>query len=70
MSRAGVLLRLLLAVLLLAGQTLLFAGAAAAAEQEITSAGPLTRIIVSDTLSCQVAHRDDEAFEFFPSFST
>ncbi|MGI8928807.1 MAG: FGLLP motif-containing membrane protein [Candidatus Limnocylindrales bacterium] len=40
-----------------------------AAEQSITSAGPLSRIIVSDTLSCQVAHRDDDQFEFYPSGS-
>ncbi len=36
---------------------------------EITSGGPLTRIIVTTDLSCQVAHRDDEEFEFFPSSS-
>ena len=33
--------------------------------QEITSPGPLTRIIVNNTLSCQVAHRDDDQFEFY-----
>ena len=33
--------------------------------EEITSSGPLTRIIVSNTLTCQVAHRDDEEFELF-----
>lgn len=32
---------------------------------EITSEGPLTRIIVSPDLNCQVAHRDDVSFEFF-----
>jgi hypothetical protein len=37
--------------------------------QQITSAGPLTRIIVSADLSCQVAHREDDQFEFFPSGS-
>jgi hypothetical protein len=37
--------------------------------QQITSAGPLTRIIVSADLSCQVAHREDAQFEFFPSES-
>ena len=40
-----------------------------AAQQTITSAGPLSQIIVSDTLSCQVAHRDDDQFEFYPSGS-
>lgn len=33
--------------------------------QEIVSAGPLTRVIVSADLTCQVAHRDDEQFELF-----
>ena len=37
--------------------------------EQITSAGPLTRIIVSNDLSCQVAHRADDQFEFFPSES-
>ena len=46
------------------------APAVLAAEVEIVSAGPLTRIITSDTLACQVAHRDDELFEFFPATST
>ena len=46
------------------------APAALAAEVEIVSAGPLTRIITTDDLSCQVAHRDDELFEFYPSSST
>jgi len=41
-----------------------------AAEQQITSAGPLTQVIVSDTLSCQVAHQADDQFELYPSGST
>lgn len=41
-----------------------------AAETSITSAGPLTQIIVSDTLNCQVAHEADEEFELYPSTST
>ena len=36
---------------------------------EIASAGPLSRIIVSQTLSCQVAHSADREFEFYPSSS-
>jgi hypothetical protein len=36
-----------------------------AAQQEIPSAGPLTRVIISDDLTCQVAHRDDTQFELF-----
>ncbi len=71
MPRRIRVLRLALVCLLLAGQALLFAGAVRAQELEIVSAdGPLTRIITSDTLHCQVAHRADEAFEFFPSSST
>jgi hypothetical protein len=37
--------------------------------EEIASSGPLSRIMISDTLSCQVAHRDDDQFEFYPSGS-
>lgn len=37
----------------------------AAVEQEIASVGPLTRIIVSADLNCQVAHEADLSFEFF-----
>lgn len=44
-------------------------GPVLAQQQEITSAGPLTRIITGTDLTCQVAHRDDELFEFFPSSS-
>jgi len=36
-----------------------------AVDGEITSDGPLTRIIVTPDLNCQVAHRDDLALEFF-----
>lgn len=38
---------------------------AAAADGEIASDGPLTRIIVTPDLNCQVAHQDDISFEFF-----
>jgi hypothetical protein len=62
--------RRLLGLALVGGALLVFVLPAAAAETEITSAGPLTRIIVSDDLSCQVAHRDDDEFEFFPPGSS
>ena len=39
--------------------------AAAAADGEITSDGPLTRIIITPDLNCQVAHQDDISFEYF-----
>lgn len=38
---------------------------AAAVDGEIASEGPLTRIIVTPDLNCQVAHRVDASFEFF-----
>ncbi len=38
---------------------------AAGADGEITSDGPLTRILVTPDLNCQVAHEDDISFEFF-----
>ena len=38
---------------------------AAAADGEITSDGPLTRIIITPDLNCQVAHEDDISFEYF-----
>ncbi|HVL99070.1 MAG TPA: hypothetical protein VM324_07245 [Egibacteraceae bacterium] len=34
---------------------------------EITSAGPLERIIISDELNCQVKHAADSVFSFYPS---
>jgi hypothetical protein len=46
----------------------LFAAGLAAGQNEqfeITSTGPLTRIIVSNGLNCQVAYRGDESFELF-----
>lgn len=44
--------------------------AAAVTTTEITSVGPLTRVIVSDELNCQVAHQSDLVFEFYASNST
>lgn len=55
---------MLVALVLGAGTAL-----AAAPAAEITSAGPLTRIIVSSELNCQVAHEDDSFFEFYPPTS-
>jgi hypothetical protein len=56
----------LLAGLIVAAEVLLlFAGAGAVAAADISSQGPLTRIIVSPDLTCQVAHAADEEFELF-----
>ena len=59
-------IRLVAAVIFAASLLLLWVLPALAQQQEIVSAGPLTRIITSDTLACQVAHREDEEFEFYP----
>ncbi len=40
-------------------------GTGAAADGEIASEGPLTRIITTPDLNCQVAHRADLSFEFY-----
>jgi hypothetical protein len=42
---------------------------ALAAQQVITSAGPLTNIYITDTLNCQVSHSGDSLFEFYPPSS-
>jgi hypothetical protein len=42
---------------------------ALAAQVVIESAGPLSRIFITDDLSCQVAYAGDLGFEFFPSES-
>jgi len=39
-------------------------------EATISSTGPLTQIIISPDLNCQVAYAGDEAYEFFPGDST
>jgi hypothetical protein len=57
--------RLLVAAILLAGQLLLFASVATAAD--ITSTGPLTHVIVTPDLSCQVSHVEDALAEFYGS---
>ncbi len=44
---------------------LTLAAACPALDGEITSEGPLTRIIVTADLNCQVAHRADASLEFF-----
>ena len=41
----------------------------AAGPVTITSAGPLTEIILTEDLGCQVAHVDDVDYEFYPSSS-
>jgi len=62
--RRGIV-RLLLAATIVVGQLLLFATVANAAD--ISSTGPLTHIFVTPDLNCQVAHVEDELFEFYPS---
>jgi hypothetical protein len=69
MATRSAIVRSVTALALFAGGLLVGAAPVAAQENEITSVGPLTRIIVSNTLSCQVAHRDDDQFEFYPSGS-
>lgn len=44
---------------------LVAAPSVSAAEQTITSAGPLTEIIIGDRLNCQVSHVSDTSNEFF-----
>jgi hypothetical protein len=58
-------IRLLVAALCGAALFFLAVGPVLAAQQDIASVGPLTRIIISDDLTCQVAHRDDDQFELF-----
>jgi len=59
------IVRVLLVVGLLCGQLLLFAGAAAAAD--ISSAGPLTHVLITPDLNCQIAHAADVDYEFYAS---
>ena len=63
-------MRILAALALLCAGLLAGAGPAAAQEAQIESEGPLTRIITSADLNCQVAHRDDSQFEFYSPLST
>jgi uncharacterized repeat protein (TIGR01451 family) len=52
-------------VALIASGLITGATAAQAATMDISSAGPLTHIYVSDTLGCQVAHTGDSSFEWY-----
>ena len=65
----GVTLRILAWSALALAMLALVASPVLAAETTISSAGPLTQIIVGDTLSCQVAHQADQQFELFPPSS-
>jgi hypothetical protein len=47
------------------GLTPAWSSPVAAVDGEITSEGPLTRVIVSTDLNCQVEHEDDLSLEFF-----
>src|SRR4051794_28782205 len=62
MSRP-LLARLAVAATLLCAQMLLFASVAAAAD--IISNGPLTHVITTPDLNCQVGHVEDTAFELY-----
>ncbi len=66
----GVTMRATAWTALMLAMVALVASPVLAAETTIRSAGPLTEIIVSDTLNCQVAHEADEQFELYPSGST
>ena len=57
------ILRVLLVLGLLCGQLFVFAEAAAAAD--ISSAGPLTHVLITPDLNCQIAHSADRDYEFF-----
>lgn len=59
-TRLGLALYAVICLLALAAQARAAGGVA-----EIVSNGPLTRIIITGDLNCQVAHRDDSRFEFF-----
>lgn len=41
---------------------------ASAAQEEISSPGPLERIIISDDLNCQVQYTGDDGFAFYPPY--
>jgi hypothetical protein len=62
----GASARILSAVALFAFAVLLLPARAVAAQVVIASDGPLSQIFITDDLACQVAYRDDPAFEFFP----
>jgi hypothetical protein len=66
MERAALLAQLAAAsVLALALLSLVRPPIAGAIDGTIASSGPLTQIITTPDLGCQVAHRDDRRFEFF-----
>ena len=66
MERAALLAQLAAAsVLALALLMLVRPPIAGAIDGTIASSGPLTQIITTPDLGCQVAHRDDRRFEFF-----
>lgn len=64
-------LRATTAALAVAATAVLAPGASAATPfVEITSGGPLTRVILGNELSCQVAYAGDAALELYPSSTT
>ncbi|MGQ0743252.1 MAG: SGNH/GDSL hydrolase family protein [Acidimicrobiales bacterium] len=58
-------LRVVAAVALIGPAAVASAPPVAAAQAEIASAGPLTRIITTDQLNCQVARAGELSFQFF-----
>ena len=70
MALRATIARVLVAAALFAFAFVLTPISVAAAEAEISSAGPLTQIIITTDLNCQVGYRDDGAYEFFPDSTT
>jgi len=70
MAGRAAVVRVLSAIALFAFAFLLTPGPAAADAAQIVSDGPLKQIIITTDLNCQVAHRDDGSYEFYPSTSS
>jgi hypothetical protein len=70
MAGRAAVARVLSAIALFAFAFLLTPGPAAADAAQIVSDGPLKQIVITTDLNCQVAHRDDGSYEFFPSTSS
>jgi hypothetical protein len=70
-SRArGLLRRLAVGAIALSFALAMAVAALADGPADIQSAGPLTQIIITPDLNCQVAHQADEQFEFYEPDST
>jgi uncharacterized repeat protein (TIGR01451 family) len=64
-GRGRILRRLALIPAMIAASFFVVASPALAANQTISSAGPLSAVIISDVLNCQVTHTSDTSFEFY-----